>query len=79
MTLQADRLGYLHGLQARVYGSDFEALPHQTPPDGDWFFWLLEAGRGAGKTAHEFSSPGIIWKHTRCSGSSTPRGRVRWR
>jgi len=29
----------------------FDPLPHQTPPVGDWFFWLLEAGRGAGKTA----------------------------
>ena len=29
----------------------FEPLPHQVPPEGDWFFWLLEAGRGAGKTA----------------------------
>jgi len=30
---------------------EFVPLPHQKPPDGDWFFWLLEAGRGAGKTA----------------------------
>ena len=29
----------------------FDPFPHQSPPDGDWFFWLLEAGRGAGKTA----------------------------
>lgn len=26
-------------------------LPHQVPPDGDWFAWLLMGGRGAGKTA----------------------------
>lgn len=25
-------------------------LPHQVPPPGDWFGWLLNAGRGAGKT-----------------------------
>lgn len=25
-------------------------LPHQVPPDGDWYGWLLRAGRGAGKT-----------------------------
>lgn len=25
-------------------------LPHQKPPDGSWSLWLLEAGRGAGKT-----------------------------
>lgn len=24
--------------------------PHQIPPDGDWDLWILEAGRGAGKT-----------------------------
>jgi predicted phage terminase large subunit-like protein len=24
--------------------------PHQLPPDGDWNLWLLQAGRGAGKT-----------------------------
>ena len=25
-------------------------LPHQRPPDGDWLYWLLIAGRGSGKT-----------------------------
>jgi phage terminase large subunit-like protein len=25
-------------------------LPHQVPPSGDWYGWLLLAGRGAGKT-----------------------------
>jgi phage terminase large subunit-like protein len=25
-------------------------LPHQIPPDGNWYGWLLLAGRGAGKT-----------------------------
>ena len=31
-------------------------LPHQLPPSGDWFTWLLLGGRGSGKTdgaAHE--------------------------
>ena len=28
----------------------FEPLPHQVPPPGDWFTWLLLAGRGAGKS-----------------------------
>lgn len=40
----------LAGYEARRHPS-FVPLPHQIPPDGDWFFWLLEAGRGAGKTA----------------------------
>ncbi len=26
-------------------------LPHQRPPDGEWEGWLIQAGRGAGKTA----------------------------
>lgn len=30
---------------------DWRPLPHQVPPDGDWFAWLLMGGRGAGKTA----------------------------
>ena len=30
---------------------DHKAYPHQIPPEGDWFFWLAEEGRGAGKTA----------------------------
>jgi phage terminase large subunit-like protein len=25
-------------------------LPHQHPPTGDWFGWILEAGRGSGKS-----------------------------
>jgi phage terminase large subunit-like protein len=28
----------------------WERLPHQYPPDGDWFGWILEAGRGSGKS-----------------------------
>lgn len=32
-------------------GDDWVPLPHQIPPDGDWFAWLLMGGRGAGKTA----------------------------
>jgi phage terminase large subunit-like protein len=27
-----------------------EARPEQLPPEGDWFIWLLLAGRGFGKT-----------------------------
>lgn len=46
--------------------------PHQVPPAGDWRFWLLEGGRGSGKTeacsryfvswmrAHPFSRGRII-------------------
>ena len=30
---------------------EWAPLPHQIVPEGDWFMWLMEAGRGAGKTA----------------------------
>ncbi|WP_114964950.1 DNA-packaging protein [Alkalilacustris brevis] len=29
---------------------EFWALPHQTPPEGDWRSWVILGGRGAGKT-----------------------------
>lgn len=32
-------------------GDDWKPLPHQIPPDGKWYAWLLMGGRGAGKTA----------------------------
>lgn len=28
----------------------WQPLEHQRPPDGDWLYWLLVAGRGTGKT-----------------------------
>lgn len=27
-----------------------QLMPHQMPPEGEWFTWLLEGGRGSGKT-----------------------------
>lgn len=44
------RLEFLRDLMAEDAPA-FDRLPHQQPPEGDWWFWLLEAGRGAGKTA----------------------------
>lgn len=32
------------------YDWGFWARPEQLPPDGDWFIWLIQAGRGFGKT-----------------------------
>src|SRR6478735_12817769 len=29
----------------------WEPQPHQIPPPGHWFIWMLLGGRGAGKTA----------------------------
>jgi len=31
-------------------GERWHPLPHQIPPAGNWFIWLLLAGRGSGKT-----------------------------
>ena len=28
----------------------FWARDKQLPPDGDWFVWLMQSGRGTGKT-----------------------------
>lgn len=33
-----------------LYDWRFWARPKQLPPDGDWFCWVLRAGRGFGKT-----------------------------
>jgi phage terminase large subunit-like protein len=32
------------------YLFDFWAMPHQSPPEGDWRTWVVLGGRGAGKT-----------------------------
>lgn len=37
-------------LAARFASPKWSPLPHQVPPGGDWYGWLLLAGRGAGKT-----------------------------
>lgn len=29
---------------------EWNPLPHQIPPSGDWWGWLIQAGRGSGKT-----------------------------
>lgn len=42
------------------YDWAFWARPKQLPPPGDWFLWLLLAGRGFGKTA-----TGRGWVHER--------------
>lgn len=44
------RLRRLRELLELAGGGAATMLPHQRPPDGDWRFWLLQAGRGAGKT-----------------------------
>lgn len=35
---------------AEMVSPRWTPLPHQVPPPGDWYGWLLLAGRGAGKT-----------------------------
>jgi phage terminase large subunit-like protein len=43
-----------------LYVWRFWARPKQLPPDGDWYIWLLKAGRGFGKTRS-----GAGWVHDR--------------
>src|SRR6266540_4422715 len=47
--LSARRLYDMAALARRV-AEGWAPLPHQIPPPGDWYGWLLLAGRGAGKT-----------------------------
>lgn len=37
-------------LSNRLNAPQWRPQPHQVPPPGDWYGWLLMAGRGAGKT-----------------------------
>ena len=37
-------------LEALPHIFAFWAMPHQVPPDGDWWTWVIMGGRGAGKT-----------------------------
>ncbi len=51
----AERARLLASLSERecyelVYDWDFWGRPEQKPPPGDWVYWLILAGRGAGKT-----------------------------
>lgn len=50
--VKLDRLERLRRLElAKANGTEpWEPHPHQIPPEGDWYLWLLLAGRGAGKT-----------------------------
>jgi phage terminase large subunit-like protein len=53
--LPAERAKLLAGLSEKQCVELFHdwslwARPEQTPPPGDWIYWLILAGRGAGKT-----------------------------
>ena len=39
-----------NALLSLPYLFEFWAMPHQTPPAGDWKTWVIMGGRGAGKT-----------------------------
>jgi len=52
MTLELDRLYRLRDLLLIRDPPPLKPLqPHQLPPVGDWEGWLIQAGRGTGKTA----------------------------
>lgn len=46
------------------YLFEFWALPHQLPPAGEWFTWVIMGGRGAGKTR-----AGAEWVRSMVEGS----------
>jgi phage terminase large subunit-like protein len=39
-----------NALLSLPYLFEFWAMPHQTPPEGNWKTWVIMGGRGAGKT-----------------------------
>lgn len=46
-----DRLYHLRNLLREAEGwREWSPLPHQVPPVGEWWGWLIRAGRGSGKT-----------------------------
>jgi phage terminase large subunit-like protein len=50
----------------------WKPLPHQIPPDGDWYGWLLLAGRGSGKTD---ACANYVSEHVKgppCMGGAAP-------
>lgn len=61
---------------ALEYAWDFWARPQQQAPEGDWFIWLLEGGRGGGKSrsAAEFVRDKIEageWRHPALIGRTS--------
>jgi phage terminase large subunit-like protein len=51
---------------------EWRPLPHQVPPPGDWYGWLLLAGRGSGKTD---TCSNYVERHVKgppCLGGSVP-------
>jgi phage terminase large subunit-like protein len=56
-------------LSARDYWDDtvnkWQPLPHQVPPEGDWYVWLLLGGRGSGKT---MAGTHFVLDHLRSQG-----------
>jgi phage terminase large subunit-like protein len=53
-----------NALRALPWMFEFWALPHQTPPNGDWSTWVILGGRGAGKTR-----AGAEWVRTQVEGA----------
>ncbi|MBM9595215.1 DNA-packaging protein [Roseitranquillus sediminis] len=51
-------------LMALPFMFEFWALPHQLPPEGEWFTWVILGGRGAGKTR-----AGAEWVRAMVEGS----------
>ena len=61
--------GNISVLLASDYWDDtvnkWQPLPHQVPPPGDWYVWLLLGGRGSGKT---MAGTHFVLDHLRSQG-----------
>ena len=49
----------------------WQPLPHQVPPPGDWYVWLLLGGRGSGKT---MAGTHFVLDHLRTQGKKARVG-----
>src|SRR5260370_39581066 len=58
-----------HFAQSAKYDWRHQARPSQLAPDGDWFCWLILAGRGFGKTR-----TGAEWVRSQVCGSTPLTG-----
>src|SRR5260370_27298859 len=62
-----------HFVQTAKYDWRHQSRPNQLEPEGDWFCWLILAGRGFGKTR-----TGAEWVRSMMCGT-TPLGAGRYR
>lgn len=70
--LKAILRGFTQSIEEQILRPPWKPLPHQIPPEGDWYGWLMMAGRGSGKTD---SASHYITEHVKgpaCMAGPTP-------